>query len=274
MFPTIIDKQCYILIDTPGFNDRVRSDIEVFEEILKWFRTMTPYCDLAGVLYVHDITQKRFNQSAKLNLDMLEALCGEKFFKNVTILTTMWSDVSDSALEDAQIRQEEFEQDAWKTLIDGDARVFSHRHGVAEPKNPNEKQKGELEKKRKLAREELEKIMAYYKTSERVTPRIQKELRAKVDILSTAAGDVLRKSYKPPLTPNQMDSNGITALNSPSCPTDDSSAIPQSPHSPANTTDHGNETPTPQAQENHAGESSWFMRLLKAVTWFFLQERS
>jgi len=286
MFPTIIDDQRYILIDTPGFNDKVRTDMEVFEEILKWFHTMTPYCDLAGILYVHDITSKRFNNSADLNLAMLEALCGEKFFKNVTILTTMWSDMNPSGVKAAEKRQKEFEQDAWKALIAGGAQVVPLRHGVAEPEDPiNEEEKGELEKKRKLAREELEEVMAYYKTSERVTPRIQKELRAKVDIWSTEAGAVLRRSSGLSPAPDQMDNNGTTALNSPSCPTSDSSAIPQSPPSPAETTDSGNETPTPQTQEKpkkskeSAGEgpppeSPWFVRLLKAVAWFLLRRRS
>jgi len=210
MFPTIIDEQCYILIDTPGFNDQVRTDMEVFEEILKWFHTMTPYCDLAGILYVHDITPKRFNKSAVLNLDMLEALCGEEFFKNVTILTTMWGDMNRSATKAAEKRQREFEQDAWKTLIAGGARVFSLRHGVAEPEDPiTEEERCELEKQRNLARGELEEIMTYYKTSERVTPRIQKEVSAKVDIMSTKAGGVLRRSSNLPPPPNQMDSNGM-----------------------------------------------------------------
>jgi len=40
-----------------------------------------------------------------------------------------------------------------------------------------------------------------------------------------------------------------TALSSPSCSTDDSPVIPQSPPSPSETTDSGNETPTPQTQE-------------------------
>lgn len=282
MFPTIIDEQRYVLIDTPGFNDQERTDMDVFQEILDWFHTMTPYCDLDGILYVHDITPKRFSKSAKLNLDMLEALCGEKFFKKVTILTTMWGNMNAPAVRAAEKRQVQFEQGPWKKLIDGGARVFRHLDGVAEPEDSvNGKEKEELEKQREKARLELEGIIAYYKTSERVTPRIQKELRRKVEILSTAAGDVLRKGYNLPPTLNQMDSNGNTAPNSPNCRTDDNSTVPQSPPSPATTANSVYDIPTPpeipekpKNSKEGAGEgppptSPWFMRLIMAVTWFF-----
>ncbi|KAA8895220.1 P-loop containing nucleoside triphosphate hydrolase protein, partial [Sphaerosporella brunnea] len=124
MFPTIIDDQRYILIDTPGFNDENRSDVEIFQEILTWFETMTPYCDLAGILYVQDITVDRFNGAAKLNLAMLQALCGEKFYKNVTIITTKWGTLRSP--RKAEKREEEFIKGPWKDLIAGGTRVVQH----------------------------------------------------------------------------------------------------------------------------------------------------
>ncbi|KAF8536276.1 P-loop containing nucleoside triphosphate hydrolase protein, partial [Trichophaea hybrida] len=94
MYPTIIDDQRYILIDTPGFNDGKREDVEIFCEILDWFVAMTPYCDLAGILYVYDISPNRSSGAAELNVELLQALCGERFYKNITIITTMWGDLS------------------------------------------------------------------------------------------------------------------------------------------------------------------------------------
>ncbi|KAF8246326.1 P-loop containing nucleoside triphosphate hydrolase protein, partial [Wilcoxina mikolae CBS 423.85] len=104
MFPTIIDGQRYILIDTPGFNDENRDDVEIFQEILNWFVTMTPYCDLSGILYIHDITHHRFDGAASLNLQMLQALCGKQFYKNVTIITTMWREMNPAATKKAEKR--------------------------------------------------------------------------------------------------------------------------------------------------------------------------
>ncbi|KAF8246327.1 P-loop containing nucleoside triphosphate hydrolase protein, partial [Wilcoxina mikolae CBS 423.85] len=109
MFPTIIDNQPYIFIDTPGFNDQTRSDLEIFQEILDWFVAMTPYCDLTGILYVHDITKNRFDGATSTNLDMLQALCGKEFYKNITIITTMWNTMNATTIKAAQKRQKQLE---------------------------------------------------------------------------------------------------------------------------------------------------------------------
>lgn len=52
MFPANIEGQCYVFVDTPGFNDsdEGRTDVDVFLEILNWFRAMSQYCDLTGPL--------------------------------------------------------------------------------------------------------------------------------------------------------------------------------------------------------------------------------
>jgi len=261
MFPTIIDGQRYILIDTPGFDDEERDDVEIFQEILNWFTTMTPYCDLAGILYVHDITHRRFNGSAKLNLEMLQALCGEQFYKNITIITTMWGEnMHSTATQNAEKRQQEFKEKKWKKLIDGGTRVVEHRHGFEESKStpppdalPStahevensepqcqnaeeqreivEKKCREAEEKREKAQNELCDMMEHYINSEIVRPTIQDELRRKVKILDTEAGKVLRKRFNLPATTDQVD--------------DDSSSIPESPATTEQPDNGDSSTPSP-----------------------------
>jgi len=206
MFPTIIDDQRYILVDTPGFDDARRSDLEIFQEILDWFVTMTPYFDLAGILYVHDVTRCRFNDSARLNLDMLQALCGKEFYKNVTIITTMWTMLTDSATKAVEKRQKRFKEEPWEELIQGGARVCEHREGFVQP-DPNElltdQEIRELEMQRQKAKQELCGIMNYYVDSENVKPAIQHELRenVKVGLMDTKAGLVLRSKFNLLATP-------------------------------------------------------------------------
>ncbi|KAF8540304.1 P-loop containing nucleoside triphosphate hydrolase protein, partial [Trichophaea hybrida] len=138
MFPAIIEGHCYVFVDTPGFNDSdpQRTDADVFMEILSWFRQMTPVCDLAGVLYLHDITQPRFSDAARMNLELLQALCGEEYFRNITILTTMWRKLSPDACDLAEETQRQLEEDSWKPLIKNGARVIQHLEGVVEPLVP------------------------------------------------------------------------------------------------------------------------------------------
>jgi len=111
MYPAVIHGQRYVFVDTPGFNDPAptRTDLDIFLEILVWFRAMSPYCDLAGILYVHDITAARNPASTETNLNMLKELCGEEFFPNVTILTTKWSMVASAAIYKSENTQRQFE---------------------------------------------------------------------------------------------------------------------------------------------------------------------
>ena len=297
MFPTIIDNQPYILIDTPGFNDAERSDLEIFQEILDWFVVMTPYCDLAGILYVHDITHNKFDGAASTNLDMLQALCGKEFYKNVTIVTTMWTTMSDSAIRAAEKRQKRFEEGPWKELIQGGARVREHLEGFAQP-DPDDpltdQDIRELEKRRKKAKQELCKIMKYYVDSESVKPAIQHELRenTKVRLMDTKAGLVLRNKFNLPATPEQIDSGGGSNRipSSPSCLTDNDGNLlpPLPPGTTVNVVHHHHYSPPPPPlppnqdegeQDGGRGEGrrgggggrrgSWIQNLLRAIKSFF-----
>lgn len=81
------------LIDTPGFDDTDRSDAEVLKDIAFWLAAAyTRHTQLAGILYLHRITEPRFQGSAKRNLRMFQQLCGTKNLDSVILATTHWSD--------------------------------------------------------------------------------------------------------------------------------------------------------------------------------------
>jgi hypothetical protein len=260
MFPAIIEDQCYVFVDTPGFNDadEGRTDVSVFLEILTWFHSMSTYCDLTGVLYVHDITSPRFSASAKTNLAFFQALCGKEFFQNVTIVTTMWRKLVPDAIEGTEDTQTELMEGPWKEMIDGHARVFEHRQGVIESKRPPtepEKIKN-LRDQRMEAHRELVEMMAYYQTSKTITPEIQHELRDKTGLLNTKAGMILLKASGFPPTPVQM---GIDATSS--------STIHVVHHveSPTAVTPPGANLST---QNNQAKKEGWWQNLVEAVSSF------
>ena len=67
------------LIDTPGFDDTYRSDAEVLKDVAFWLAAAyTKHTQLAGILYLHRITEPKFQGSAKRNLRMFQQLCGTK----------------------------------------------------------------------------------------------------------------------------------------------------------------------------------------------------
>ena len=49
---------------------------------------------MAGVIYTHRISDKRFGRIAGWNFKIFHELCGETSLKNVVLATNMWGEVS------------------------------------------------------------------------------------------------------------------------------------------------------------------------------------
>ena len=69
---------------------------------------------VAGIIYLHDITQKRMFGTARKNLDMFRKLCGDEALKNVVIGTTKWDDVS---LEVGKQHEQRLQDKYWKEMF-------------------------------------------------------------------------------------------------------------------------------------------------------------
>jgi exonuclease VII small subunit len=71
---------------------------------------------LAGIIYLHRITDNRMGGTPHRNLHMFEELCGDQAVKNVVLVTTMW----DRGKTDPKIfnqREKELFNYYWKTMI-------------------------------------------------------------------------------------------------------------------------------------------------------------
>ncbi|CUS15775.1 unnamed protein product [Tuber aestivum] len=115
------------LIDTPGFDDTNRSDVDILSTIAEWVKQASHERQhLSGIIYFHRIADPRMEGSNMKNLKMFRELCGEKNFNNVVLLTTMWDKVSE---EDGQKREDELKSRAgfWGNLISRGAQVKRHR---------------------------------------------------------------------------------------------------------------------------------------------------
>ncbi|KAJ4138390.1 hypothetical protein NW768_002214 [Fusarium equiseti] len=79
---------------TPGFDDTARSDTEVLKEIAFFFSQIyKKNVQLAGIIYLHRITDNRMSGSAFKNLSMFKQLCGENAFAHVVLCTSMWDNL-------------------------------------------------------------------------------------------------------------------------------------------------------------------------------------
>jgi len=115
------------LIDTPGFDDTHRSDVDILTTIANWVQHASyERKHLSGIIYLHRIADTRMEGSHMKNLRMFRELCGEENFGNVILCTTMWGKVSE---EDGQRREEELKskETFWGSLISRGAQVVRHQ---------------------------------------------------------------------------------------------------------------------------------------------------
>lgn len=79
------------LIDTPGFDDTFRSDIDVLKDVAFFFSsTYKRDVALAGIVYLHPISHNRFAGSDVRHLSMFRRMCGEDGYAHLVLATTMW----------------------------------------------------------------------------------------------------------------------------------------------------------------------------------------
>ena len=96
------------LIDTPGFNDSRRSDGETLQELAYWLTAAYERdIKLSGIIYLHCITNNRFQGSAVRALSAFKKMCGEEAFCGIVIATTMWDKVTTDELTKAELRHED-----------------------------------------------------------------------------------------------------------------------------------------------------------------------
>ncbi|KAI0155609.1 P-loop containing nucleoside triphosphate hydrolase protein [Pestalotiopsis sp. NC0098] len=85
------------LIDTPGFDDTFTSDADILREIAYFMsRAYQKNVKLAGIIYLHRISDNRVGGSALRNLRIFKCLCGEDAFKHVMLATSMWDTIKES----------------------------------------------------------------------------------------------------------------------------------------------------------------------------------
>lgn len=114
------------LVDTPGFDDMERSDTDILLEISAWLaKAHKAKLKLAGIIYLHRITDVRIGGSVLTNLKMFRSLCGDQNLESVVLATTMWDkDVKgEGEFREAMLREE---KDFWGSMIDNGSKVLRH----------------------------------------------------------------------------------------------------------------------------------------------------
>jgi len=104
-----------IFVDTPGFDDTFKTDTEILSMISVWLvKAKKNKSNLATILYMHRISDNRMSGSAMKNLRLFSSICGQEAMKNVVIVTTMWSKVSE--VEGTE-RERDLKRDVWNDML-------------------------------------------------------------------------------------------------------------------------------------------------------------
>ncbi|KAF5354511.1 hypothetical protein D9757_013410 [Collybiopsis confluens] len=165
------------LIDTPGFDDTNKKDVDILQHIGGYIGAAYENgVKLAGVLYLHRISDNRVSGVTKRNLRVFHKLCGPEAMKNVVVVTTRW----DRATEQegaSRISELQTNRGFLGEAVSNGAVIVQHRENTTES-----------------ARKILSELLA---KSDPVPLQIQTELVDEHrDLVDTAAGAELNSELK------------------------------------------------------------------------------
>lgn len=121
-----LDDRFVKLIDTPGFDDINKSEVEILKLIADYLADQyVRGATLHGVLYFHRISDIKMGGVSKRSFRFFRNLCGETTLKNVAIVTSMWDKVT---VEEGEAREKELSSDErfFKLALDEKAIMIRH----------------------------------------------------------------------------------------------------------------------------------------------------
>ncbi|KAG8770242.1 hypothetical protein FRC15_004181 [Serendipita sp. 397] len=125
---TVVGGQSIAFVDTPGFDDTVRSDYEILGVIAEFFISVhKDGLQMEKIFYLHRISDNRVSGTPLRNLELFASMCGNIAMPTVTIVTTMWSLVTGNL---GQQRMASLCATFWKTMADGGCDIVQFEDSV------------------------------------------------------------------------------------------------------------------------------------------------
>jgi len=119
------------LVDTPGFDDDDRTDVEILQAIVEWLsknraKRRRPHLD--GLILLHPITSNRIGGTERKRTRLLQAILGEDAYKRIIIATTMWDDLKDDHKFEYRLTGRLEEGEVWYDMCSKGAEVLRHHN--------------------------------------------------------------------------------------------------------------------------------------------------
>ncbi|KAK4166623.1 P-loop containing nucleoside triphosphate hydrolase protein [Cladorrhinum sp. PSN259] len=167
--PCMIDGQSVTLIDTPGFDDSKRTEVDILKLIS--LHLMEKYMEgtmLNGVVFLQPINQPRVGAAELSRTRLFKKLLGEQAYERLVIGGTMWTNRNEA---EGRIQKRKEKDEIWGDMIRGGATVLPY----------DNTKKGALDIVRHLMKFDPKQIL------------IQKELAGGKKLEDTSAGRELDK---------------------------------------------------------------------------------
>ncbi|KAF9032995.1 P-loop containing nucleoside triphosphate hydrolase protein [Panaeolus papilionaceus] len=108
------------VVDTPGLNDKDRSDEDTCNLISEWFKRCVPEINFAGIVYLNRISDD--GVKGKWQEKFFQQLCSGNYRK-VTFATTMWDDLGQDVGSTEMHKQERTLKEYFASIFNGGAQL-------------------------------------------------------------------------------------------------------------------------------------------------------
>ncbi|KAJ2915294.1 hypothetical protein MD484_g5093, partial [Candolleomyces efflorescens] len=123
-----------VLVDTPGFNDTHEGEYEILRRISVWlasvYEAKNMQVKIAGLVYLHNISQNRMGKMSLLSHDLFVKICGSAALETVVMASTHW-DCLQRNPEAGRIREGELKEFWAESLSRG---AVYKRIGATDPR--------------------------------------------------------------------------------------------------------------------------------------------
>ncbi|KAK0725547.1 hypothetical protein B0H67DRAFT_471889, partial [Lasiosphaeris hirsuta] len=170
LVPFKLDGYEIVLIDTPGFDDDSRSDVEILEELAVWIAQNghLKHKQLDGLILLHPITVLRAGGAERKRTRLLKNILGPQAYKHIVIGTTMHEHLNSEA--DIAERVDGRRQELWGDMVAKGTKLVPHSNT------------------KKSAENIIKMIIQISKESGKLRSLLQDELAGNPRLIETTAG--------------------------------------------------------------------------------------